>query len=151
MIRSPGARFKARLPAPRGACRARGGFGLSSATVHSEELMKIDITQKGNITIVSPHGDIRIGQGDVELREAFRKLLDEDHRSIVIDMSGVNFMDSAGLGEVVACHRRVTEKGGEIKLAALNPRINDLFTLTKLFLVFKIFDSVDEAVATFPA
>lgn len=113
--------------------------------------MKIDIIQKGNITIVSPHGDIRIGQGDVELREAFRKLLDEDHRSIVIDMSGVNFMDSAGLGEVVACHRRVTEKGGEIKLAALNPRINDLFTLTKLFLVFKIFDSVDEAVATFPA
>jgi anti-anti-sigma factor len=58
-------------------------------------------------------------------------------------------MDSAGLGEVVGCHKSVSEKGGEIKLAALNPRINDLFTLTKLFLVFKIFDSVDEAVASF--
>jgi anti-sigma B factor antagonist len=111
--------------------------------------MRIDYSQKGNTTIITPHGDIRINQGDVALRDAVRSQLDEGKRQIVIDMAGVNFMDSAGLGEVVGCHKSVSEKGGEIKLAALNPRINDLFTLTKLFLVFKIFDSVDEAVASF--
>ncbi|MGW9031669.1 STAS domain-containing protein [Streptomyces sp. NPDC055722] len=69
----------------------------------------------------------------------------EGHLSIIIDLLGVRFMDSASLGALVAVHRRLHAHGGEVRLVLTNGHLRKLFTLTGLHSVFPIYESVDVA------
>ena len=81
--------------------------------------MKVTQRKYGNVTVVDLKGKITIGRGDVILRETVQQLFDEGHRQILLNLAGVSYMDSAGIGELVACHKRAVEKTGRLKL--LNP------------------------------
>ncbi|MBP7146953.1 MAG: STAS domain-containing protein [Acidobacteria bacterium] len=111
--------------------------------------MNVDVKTQGDVCVVSPHGDIKIGEGDLVLRDAVHQQIEKGCRKVVLDLGDVRYMDSAGIGEVVACLKRVRESGGDMKLAGLNKRLLDLFNLTRLLLIFQVHDNVEAAAKSF--
>ena len=82
----------------------------------------------------------------MELRGAFCELLDAGARAIVLDLRGVETVDSAGLGEIVACHKRAGEAGARVVLVVESKsRIHEFFQTAHLARVFEVFDEPDEA------
>ncbi len=111
--------------------------------------MKATARHHGKVTVVDVSGKITIGDGDIKLREAVNGLLDEGRKSILLNMSGVSYMDSAGIGELVACYKRAREKGVSLKLLNPNGKVQDLLILTKLQEIFDIYRDEREALASF--
>ncbi|MFF0344327.1 STAS domain-containing protein [Kribbella sp. NPDC004875] len=67
-------------------------------------------------------------------------------RPIVLDLAGIEFMDSSGLGVLVGAHKDSTAQGGALLIAAPGPRVHRIFKITKLHKVFALYETVDEAV-----
>jgi len=97
----------------------------------------------GDVTIVDLSGRIVLGGGSAELRDLVRNLANEGKKKILLNLRGVNYIDSSGLGELVAAFTSVRKQGGELKLLNLTKRVHDLLQITKLYTVFEITD--DEA------
>jgi anti-sigma B factor antagonist len=111
--------------------------------------MTITERRQGDVVILDLDGKILLGEGDVQLREAIRRLLQSGARKILLNLANVPYMDSAGLGELVRAYTTVRREGGELKLLNLTVRIQDLLTITKLISVFESFDSEDAALKSF--
>ena len=112
--------------------------------------MAIDVRKYGNISVLDISGKITIGKGDVALREKFKELLDSGEKSFVLNMTNVSYLDSAGVGETVACHKRATELDGQVKLVMSEAgKIRAVFVISCLDRVFNIFDTEEEALASF--
>ena len=111
--------------------------------------MKTKVRMVGNVAVVELSGKITIGEGDVVLREEVNKLLESDTKSILLNLNGVTYMDSAGIGELVACYKRSAETGAKLKLLNPSGRVSDLLTLTKLQQVFDIFNDEKDALVSF--
>ena len=84
-----------------------------------------------------------------DVKEKINILTKENRIKIVMDMADVNFIDSSGLGSLVASLRSVNKLGGDIKIASLQDPVRVIFELTKLHRVFEIFDDKDSAADTF--
>jgi anti-sigma B factor antagonist len=111
--------------------------------------MKTAVRQSGNVAVVDLSGKITIGEGDVLLRDRVHSLLEEGKKNILLNLEKVSYMDSAGIGELVACYKRAREKGGVVKLLRPSSKVQDLLQLTKLEEVFETFESEKEALASF--
>jgi anti-sigma B factor antagonist len=112
--------------------------------------MAIEVRKKNDVTILDISGKLTIGQGDVQLREKFQELLDAGGKKFVFNMLKVPYVDSAGLGETVACHKRVKERGGIIRLVmAPQSKSQAVFVLAALDRVFEIYPDVEKAEAAF--
>ena len=83
------------------------------------------------------------------LKERIHKLLDTGATRLVMDLDGLEFLDSSGLGALVSCLRRVKEKKGEIKLAGLRPEVRSIFEITRVSRLFQMCESVSEAITAF--
>jgi anti-sigma B factor antagonist len=82
------------------------------------------------------------------LREKVKSLISQDSR-IVLNLADVTYIDSGGLGTLVALYTTARNAGGSIKLARLTKRVGDLLQVTKLLTVFEVFNSEEEAVQSF--
>ena len=82
------------------------------------------------------------------LRDNLRKLIAENKR-IVLNLGGVNYIDSGGLGTLVSLYTTAHNAGGSIKLANLTQRVGDLLQVTKLVTIFEVYDSEEEAIESF--
>ena len=111
--------------------------------------MKSSVRQVGGAAIVDLSGKITIGEGDVRLREQVHDLLEKGTKNLVLNLEKVSYMDSAGIGELVACYKRAKEKGGNVKLLRPSGKVYDLLVLTKLEEVFDSYPTEAEAVASF--
>ncbi|MCX7752921.1 MAG: STAS domain-containing protein [Blastocatellia bacterium] len=111
--------------------------------------MTITERRHDDVVILDIDGKILLGEGDVQLREAIRRLLQSGVRKILLNLANVPYMDSAGLGELVRAYTTVRREGGELKLLNLTARIQDLLTITKLISVFESFDSEEAALKSF--
>jgi len=111
--------------------------------------MQLEERIAGNIAIVKVTGDIK--GGDVLLKDKVQSLLQQGHTRILIDLGGVSYVDSAGLGQLVQTYVTTKNKGGTLKLANVAKRLNDLLVLTRLVTVFETFDSEAKALASFGA
>jgi anti-sigma B factor antagonist len=100
------------------------------------------------VTVVRVEGQLVVGNRG-ELKEYIHKLLDRGDRRFVLDFSGTGYIDSSGLGALVALARKVREEGGDLRLSALNEDLRSLFELTKLDTLFTIAETPDQALATF--
>lgn len=107
--------------------------------------LKLTTHQKGEVIVVVVSGKLTMGEGTSTLRTKIRELVASGSRRIVLNMADVSYMDSSGMGELIAAHTTVTTAGGEIKLLNLAKRVHDLLKLTKLYTVFEAFE--DEALA----
>lgn len=113
--------------------------------------VKLATYKVGEVALVNAAGKLTLGEGTSALRTKIRELVDGGSRRIVLNLADVNYMDSSGLGELIAAHTTVATAGGEIKLLNLAKRMHDLLKLTKLYTVFETFEDEAEAVASFPA
>src|SRR6267142_3518539 len=101
--------------------------------------------QLGGVTIVDISGRIVLGEESAALRELVCDLLSKEHRKILFNLAQVNYIDSAGLGSLVAAFTSVRKQTGELKLLNLTNKVHDVMQITKLYTVFDIMN--DEAVA----
>ena len=103
----------------------------------------------GGVTVVDMDGRITLGEGSDLLRELIEEKLNSGRKKIVMNLAGINYIDSTGLGELVAAYRQVKSQGGELKLLNLNKKVSDLLQITKLYAVFDIHNDESQAVASF--
>ena len=107
--------------------------------------------QVGNVSIVDLNGKITLGENTIVLRDAMNGLLGDGQKNIIVNMAGVSYVDSAGLGELVGKYTTATNQGGAIKLLHLQSKMKDLLQITKLHTIFPVFDDEKEAIASFAA
>lgn len=111
--------------------------------------MKVNTREVGKVMVIDLNGKITIGKGDLVLREAVENVLTTGQKRILLNLAKVNYMDSAGIGELVACYKRVVEKEGLMKLVNPGGRVQDLLALTKLDEYFETYSTEGEALASF--
>ncbi len=100
------------------------------------------------IIIVDCSGRLVFGEESGELRETVKKLLPA-YKQIVLNMKGVIYIDSGGLGTLISLYSSVRAAGGEMKLASLSAKTLELLSITKLLTVFDIRDTETDAVLSF--
>ena len=100
------------------------------------------------VIVVSLSGAIYFGEESASLRLLVKDLLNKSHQ-IVLDLREVTYIDSGGLGTLVGLYASARKVGGDIKLANLGRRANELLQITKLMTVFEVFDKKEDAIASF--
>jgi len=99
----------------------------------------------GGVTIVDVVGRIVLGEGSDGVRDLVRNLIKDGNRKILLNLRDVDYVDSAGLGELVNAFTTMRSQGVELKLLNLSKRVRALLQITKLLAVFDITD--DEAIS----
>jgi anti-sigma B factor antagonist len=117
-----------------------------SATTMS---LKIESREVAHVTILDVQGRIILGDELGQLRTAVRGLVSQGKKKIILNLAGVDFIDSSGVGELVGCFTTVRNAGGELKLLNLTQKVHDVLTVTKLYTVFDIRDDEFTAVKSF--
>jgi len=102
-----------------------------------------------DVTVLDLKGKMTLGEGDELLKDKINSLLAAGKKKLLLNLEGVPYIDSAGLGEVVRTYTTVSRQGGSLKLLNLTKRIEDLLSITKLLTVFDTFDSEADAVKSF--
>jgi anti-sigma B factor antagonist len=105
--------------------------------------------QAGDVTVLDMSGKITIGEGSVALRTAIRRLLEENKKRILLNLAGVGYIDSSGIGELVSSFTAINKEQGQLKLLNLTQKLQDLLTITKLLTVFDVYESEAEALNSF--
>lgn len=103
----------------------------------------------GDITILDMKGRVRIGGNTVALHKSIRCLIQEGKTQILLNLAGVTYIDSSGLGELISSQVSALNKGGEIKLVYLTEALRELLNMTKLLGVFDVYESESEALVSF--
>jgi anti-sigma B factor antagonist len=111
--------------------------------------VKISVRETANAVILEATGRITLGASGASLQERVRELLDSGHKNIVLDLGGVTYLDSSGLGQLVGIYATGVSRGSEIRLLNLNERVSDLMQITKLCTVFAIYTDEATAVKSF--
>ena len=105
--------------------------------------------QAGDVTILDLRGEVRIGEGSIALRDAIRNLADAGKQKLLLNLAGVSYIDSSGIGELIANYTTVSRQGGQLKLLKLTDRVQNLLVITKLLTVFDAYDDEAEALKSF--
>ncbi len=103
----------------------------------------------GDVTVIDMEGRITLGEGSGLLRDLVREKLAEGQRNILLNLAGVNYLDSTGLGELISAYRLLKSEGGELKLLGLNKKVSELLQITRLYTVFDIHSQEPQAIASF--
>jgi anti-sigma B factor antagonist len=111
--------------------------------------MEIEERANGGVMILGLKGKLTIGEGDELLKDKVNSLIQQGHQKLLLNLEGVPYVDSDGLGEIVRTYTTVGRQGGQLKLLNLTKRIKDLLAITKLLTVFETFESESEAVVSF--
>lgn len=103
-------------------------------------VVQLSVEESSGIYFIKPEGEMVSGEGDQQLKEVLAPLLSEGRTRIVIDFSGVPYIDSSVLGQLVHCHSQLRLQGGELKILSPSTRVRNLLELTRLITVFDIFE-----------
>jgi anti-sigma B factor antagonist len=110
--------------------------------------LKLSNREADGVLVVDCAGRIVFGEESGYLRDTIKQLLLENKR-IVLNLGEVNYIDSGGLGTLVALYTSASHGGAKIKLANLTKRVGDLLQVTKLLTVFEVYDSEEKALQAF--
>jgi anti-sigma B factor antagonist len=110
---------------------------------------KAAIREVGDVTVIDMDGRITLGEGSSLLRDLIHQSLSKGRKKIIMNLAGIVYIDSTGLGELVSGYRLIKSEGGELKLLNLNKKVTDLLQITKLYTVFDIHNQEAQAVASF--
>jgi anti-sigma B factor antagonist len=105
--------------------------------------------QAGDVTILDLRGEVRIGEGSIALRDAIRNLAESGKTKLLLNLAGVSYIDSSGIGELIANYTTVSRQGGQLKLLKLTDRVQNLLVITKLLTVFDAYEDEAEALKSF--
>jgi anti-sigma B factor antagonist len=110
--------------------------------------LEIQSRQSDGVTVVAPTGRLDVA-GAPTLKEAISEALKNGPSKVVLDMEGVSFVDSTGLGSVIAALKQIRSSQGDLRLAAPNQQVRVVLELTTLDRVFPYFSTVEEALTGF--
>lgn len=111
--------------------------------------VKVVTKQVGDVTVAEVTGKLTLGEASSTLREALRGLANQGHKKVLVNLSGVTYLDSSGIGELVAGYTTITNAGGKLKLVNLTSRVQNPLQTTKLYTVFDVFENETEGVKSF--
>jgi len=111
--------------------------------------MNIKEKMQGDVAVVALKGNLMGEPDTTEVREKVYSLLQDDVKKIVLDLGKVKWMNSSGLGSLIAAMTSVKNKGGDMRLANITEKVESVFMITQLIKVFKTYETVDRAVASF--
>jgi anti-sigma B factor antagonist len=114
-------------------------------------MAELDIRERqaGDVIVLDMNGKITIGEGSVALRSAIRRLLEEGKKKILLNLAGVGYMDSSGIGELVSSHTAISKEEGQLKLLNLTDKLESLLAITKLLTVFDVYENESEALNSY--
>ena len=110
--------------------------------------LKLTVRTVDDIVIVDCAGRIVFGEESADLRDTVRMVISQSKR-VILNLAGVTYIDSGGLGTLVALYTTARNNGGSIKLANLTQRVGDLLQVTKLVTIFDVHDSEEKALESF--
>lgn len=111
--------------------------------------MNYNVDERYNAVVITLKGNVMGGPDGAKLHEALHNFKEQGKKNVVMDLSKVSFMNSSGLGMLISGMTTMRNAGGDLRLANVADRIQSLLVITKLITVFKHYDSVEEAVASF--
>jgi anti-sigma B factor antagonist len=111
--------------------------------------LKMTNREVDGVSVVALEGRIVLGEESNALREKVKSLLAEGKKKIVLNMDNITFIDSAGLGTLVAAHHSAKSQGSSLRLCHLGSKFQEVLQITKLLTVFDVFDTEAAAVASF--
>lgn len=111
--------------------------------------MKATVREVDSVTVVDFSGRITLGEGCAQLRDLVREQLAKGHRSVLLNLADVTYIDSSGIGELVSAYTAVSNQGGQLKLLKLTKKVHDLLQITKLYTVFDVHDDETKAISSF--
>jgi anti-sigma B factor antagonist len=111
--------------------------------------LNINQRQAGDVVILDLTGEVRIGDSATALRGAIRDLVPAGNKKILLNLAGVRYIDSSGIGELIANYTTVGRSGGQLKLLNLTDKVQDLLVITKLLTVFDVYENEAEALSSF--
>jgi len=111
--------------------------------------MQITERRVGPVTVLDLEGRLTFNDSAGRLKDKVVSLVFQGEKQIVLNLAGLSYVDSAGLGEIVACYTHASKEHASVRLANTTDRIQDLLVMTKLLTVFDAYDSEEEAVKSF--
>lgn len=113
--------------------------------------MSVDIQTSvvNGVTVMACTGQITLGQSSTLFRNTLRELLKQGTRRLVLDLAGVSYLDSTGIGELVGAYTSAHNAQAQIKLCAVPPKVAELLEITRLITVFEVHPARDAAVRSF--
>jgi anti-sigma B factor antagonist len=111
--------------------------------------MHVEVRQNQDVMILDLKGRLTAGLGDQILRDAIDELLAENRKKILLNLSEVAFLDSAGVGELVAGLKTARRFGAELKLLNVGERVYSTLDMTRLLPTFETYDDESEAIRSF--
>ena len=111
--------------------------------------LKMTNREVEGVSVVALEGRIVLGEESNALREKVKSLLAGGKKSIVLNMDNVTYIDSAGLGTLVASHHSAKSQGASLKLSNLGSKFQEVLQVTKLLTVFDVYDSEAAAIRSF--
>jgi len=111
--------------------------------------MKIKETIQGKVAILSPSGNMMGGSDTQELHDHVKSLISDEIKNVVIDLGKVNWINSSGLGSLIAAMTSLKNAGGTLKLASVTNKVNSLLMITQLIQIFETYATPERAVASF--
>lgn len=109
------------------------------------------VRRVGDVSVLDLEGRLVLGQGSGELRASIKNVLAAGSNKILINLAGVSYIDSSGLGELVSAYASVSGARGQIKLENVQTKVLDLLQITKLNSVFETFTDEATAISSFRA
>ena len=111
--------------------------------------MKLSTREADGMTIIGLDGSVLGGPDATVLNETLHKLVEKNKKKVLLDLSGVQTMNSSGLSMLIAALTTIRNAGGDLKLAAASRKIESLLVITKLITVFELHPTVKKAMASF--
>ncbi|MGB2670857.1 MAG: STAS domain-containing protein [Candidatus Acidiferrum sp.] len=111
--------------------------------------LKMTNREVDGVSVVALDGRIVLGEESNALREKVKSLIAEGKKKVVLNMANITFIDSAGLGTLVAAHHSAKSQGASLKLAHLGAKFQEVLQITKLLTVFDVYNTEAEAVGSF--
>ena len=103
----------------------------------------------GSVTILDLTGTITIDADASRLKDKINSLMLQQRTSVILNLADISYIDSGGLGQLAASYAALANAGGGLKLLHVNKRNHDLLSITRLAIIFQIFDAEDEALRSF--
>ena len=111
--------------------------------------LNISNKQVGDVSVVALKGRIVLGEGSSSLRERIKSLLVDGKKKVVLNMANVTYIDSAGLGALVAALISAKKEGAVLLLSDLGTKFYEIMQVTRLLTVFNVFTAEAEAISSF--
>ncbi|HMD41740.1 MAG TPA: STAS domain-containing protein [Candidatus Acidoferrum sp.] len=111
--------------------------------------LKMTSREVDGVTVIAMDGRIVLGEESNALREKVKALVAEGKKKVVMNMDNITFIDSAGLGTLVAAHHSAKGQGASLRLCHLGTKFQEVLQITKLMTIFEVYNTEAEAVASF--